>query len=52
MFQDAQKFVQHCDKCQSAGNILRRVEMPQNWNEVCEMFDVFGIDFMGPFPSS
>ncbi|GJV72983.1 reverse transcriptase domain-containing protein [Tanacetum coccineum] len=26
--------------------------MPQNVIQVCEIFDVWGIDFMGPFPSS
>ena len=26
--------------------------MPQTWNQACEVFDVWGIDFMGPFPSS
>ncbi|GJV36857.1 reverse transcriptase domain-containing protein [Tanacetum coccineum] len=26
--------------------------MPQNAIHVCEIFDVWGIDFMGPFPSS
>ncbi|GJZ98790.1 reverse transcriptase domain-containing protein [Tanacetum coccineum] len=26
--------------------------MPQNAIKVCEIFDVWGIDFMGPFPSS
>ncbi|GJV79192.1 reverse transcriptase domain-containing protein [Tanacetum coccineum] len=31
---------------------LTRDEMPQNSIQVCEIFDVWGIDFMGPFPSS
>ncbi|GKF95411.1 reverse transcriptase domain-containing protein [Tanacetum coccineum] len=26
--------------------------MPQNSIQLCEIFDVWGIDFMGPFPSS
>nr|GFA78292.1 reverse transcriptase domain-containing protein [Tanacetum cinerariifolium] len=26
--------------------------MPQNFIQICEIFDVWGIDFMGPFPSS
>nr|GEX18855.1 reverse transcriptase domain-containing protein [Tanacetum cinerariifolium] len=30
----------------------RRDEMPQNSIEVCEIFDIWGIDFMGPFLSS
>ncbi|GJZ08065.1 reverse transcriptase domain-containing protein, partial [Tanacetum coccineum] len=29
-----------------------RDEAPQNYIQVCEIFDVCGIDFMGPFPSS
>ncbi|GJW20170.1 reverse transcriptase domain-containing protein [Tanacetum coccineum] len=32
--------------------ISQRDEMPQNAIQVCEIFDVWGIDFMGPFPSS
>nr|GEV08649.1 DNA-directed DNA polymerase [Tanacetum cinerariifolium] len=32
--------------------ILKRDEMPQNAIQVCEIFDVWGIDLMGPFPSS
>ncbi|GJW69700.1 reverse transcriptase domain-containing protein [Tanacetum coccineum] len=35
-----------------AGNISQRDEMPQNAIQVCEIFDLWGIDFMGPFPSS
>nr|GEW69136.1 reverse transcriptase domain-containing protein [Tanacetum cinerariifolium] len=31
--------------------ISQRDEMPQNSIQVCEIFDVWGIDFMGPFPS-
>ncbi|GJZ25583.1 reverse transcriptase domain-containing protein [Tanacetum coccineum] len=34
------------------GNISQRDEMPQNAIQVCEIFDVWVIDFMGPFPSS
>ncbi|GJS79973.1 reverse transcriptase domain-containing protein [Tanacetum coccineum] len=34
------------------GKISHRDEMPQNAIQVCEIFDVWGIDFMGPFPSS
>jgi len=44
--------VQCCDKCQRTGNLTRPDEMPQNWNQVYEVFDVWGIDFMGPFPNS
>ncbi|GJS34140.1 reverse transcriptase domain-containing protein [Tanacetum coccineum] len=31
------------------GKISQRNEMPQNAIQVCEIFDVWGIDFMGPF---
>nr|GEU80581.1 reverse transcriptase domain-containing protein [Tanacetum cinerariifolium] len=30
---------------------LRKDEMPQYVIQICEIFDVWGIDFMGPFPS-
>nr|GEV29037.1 DNA-directed DNA polymerase [Tanacetum cinerariifolium] len=30
----------------------KRDEMPQNTIQVCEIFDIYGIDFLGPFPSS
>ncbi|KAL4310799.1 hypothetical protein GQ457_01G020300 [Hibiscus cannabinus] len=52
LFKDTHAFVKSCDRCQRTGNISRRNEMPlQNILEV-ELFDVWGIDFMGPFPSS
>ncbi|GJR87962.1 reverse transcriptase domain-containing protein [Tanacetum coccineum] len=34
------------------GKISQRDEMPQNAIQICEIFDLWGIDFMGPFPSS
>ncbi|KAG7528612.1 Ribonuclease H-like superfamily [Arabidopsis suecica] len=52
MFKDAQEFVSKCDSCQRKGNISRRNEMPQSPILEVEIFDVWGIDFMGPFPSS
>ncbi|KAL4366469.1 hypothetical protein GQ457_05G021760 [Hibiscus cannabinus] len=52
LHKDAQLFCQQCDRCQRTGNISKRNEMPlQNILEV-ELFDDWGIDFMGPFPSS
>ncbi|XP_047949019.1 uncharacterized protein LOC125194846 [Salvia hispanica] len=41
-----------CQVCERIGGISRRDEMPQNPIIVCEIFDVWGMDFMGPFPSS
>nr|GFA21460.1 DNA-directed DNA polymerase [Tanacetum cinerariifolium] len=33
-------------------SLTQRDEMPQNSIQACEIFNVWGIDFMGPFPSS
>ncbi|GKD82352.1 reverse transcriptase domain-containing protein [Tanacetum coccineum] len=52
IFRDARKLVQVCDACQRARNISSRDETSQKYIHVCEIFDVRGIDFMGPFPSS
>ncbi|KAG7585659.1 Ribonuclease H-like superfamily [Arabidopsis thaliana x Arabidopsis arenosa] len=53
MFKDAYGFIAKCDPCQRMGNITRRNEMPQTPILEVEVFDVWGIDFMGPFnPSS
>nr|GEZ75297.1 reverse transcriptase domain-containing protein [Tanacetum cinerariifolium] len=35
-----------------SGKVSQRDEMPQNFIQICEIFDVWGIDFMGTFPSS
>nr|GEY11930.1 reverse transcriptase domain-containing protein [Tanacetum cinerariifolium] len=52
IYKDALELVKNCDSCQRQGKISQRDEMPQNSIQVCEIFDVWGIDFMGPFPSS
>ena len=52
LFKDAHSFVVACDRCQRTGNLSRRNEMPLNNILEVELFDVWGIDFMGPFPSS
>nr|GFC02877.1 reverse transcriptase domain-containing protein [Tanacetum cinerariifolium] len=52
IYKNAFKLVKHCDSCQRQGNISQRDEMPQNSIQVCKIFDVWGIDFMGPFLSS
>ncbi|XP_043805302.1 uncharacterized protein LOC122721514 [Manihot esculenta] len=41
-----------CARCQQTGNLGKRSEMPQAPIMVCEIFDIWGIDFMGPFPPS
>ncbi|GJW04698.1 reverse transcriptase domain-containing protein [Tanacetum coccineum] len=52
IYKDAHDLVTRCDTCQRQGKISQRDKMPQNYIQVCEIFDVWGIDFMGPFPSS
>lgn len=52
IFKDAHAFVSSCDKCQRSGNISWKNEMPLNNILVVELFDIWGIDFMGPFPPS
>nr|GEY23975.1 reverse transcriptase domain-containing protein [Tanacetum cinerariifolium] len=52
IYRDAQDLVKNYDVYQRHGKISHRDEMPQNSIQVCEFFDVWGIDFMGPFSSS
>ena len=52
IFQDARKFALTCDACQRSGNISKKDEMLQARILEVEIFDVWGIDFMGPFPNS
>ncbi|GJZ02100.1 reverse transcriptase domain-containing protein [Tanacetum coccineum] len=52
IYRDAHTMIKSCDTCQRQGKISQRDEMPQNAIQVCEIFDVWGIDFMGPFPYS
>ncbi|XP_071912275.1 uncharacterized protein [Coffea arabica] len=52
MYRDAREYVKNCDACQRTGNISRKNEMPLTTFLEVELFDVWGIDFMGPFPSS
>nr|GEW85610.1 hypothetical protein [Tanacetum cinerariifolium] len=52
IYKDAFELVKHYDSCQRQGKVSQRDEMPQNFIQICEIFDVWGIDFMEPFPSS
>ncbi|GKB99511.1 reverse transcriptase domain-containing protein [Tanacetum coccineum] len=52
IYKDAYELVRNYDSCQCQGKISQRDEMPQISIQVCEIFDVWGIDFIGPFPSS
>ena len=52
LFKDAHQFVSTCDKCQRMGNISKKDEPPMHPILKVELFDLWGIDFMGPFPAS
>ncbi|GKB12047.1 reverse transcriptase domain-containing protein [Tanacetum coccineum] len=52
IYRDAHTMIKSCDTCQRQGKISQRDEMPQNAIQVCEIFDVWGINFMRPVPSS
>nr|GFA79732.1 reverse transcriptase domain-containing protein [Tanacetum cinerariifolium] len=52
IYKDAFELVKRCDSCQRQGKVSQKDEMPQNFIQICEIFDVCSIDFMGPFPSS
>jgi hypothetical protein len=47
-----QDFIRRCRACQRHGNINTRDAMPLTNNLQIELFDVWGIDYMGPFPKS
>nr|GEX38414.1 reverse transcriptase domain-containing protein [Tanacetum cinerariifolium]GEX38439.1 reverse transcriptase domain-containing protein [Tanacetum cinerariifolium]GEX42256.1 reverse transcriptase domain-containing protein [Tanacetum cinerariifolium] len=52
IYKDAYDLVKSCNSCQRQGKTSQRDEMPQNVIQVCKIFDVWDIDFMGPFSSS
>jgi hypothetical protein len=41
-----------CERCQKLGSISKRNMMPLNPILIVEIFDIWGIDFMGPFLNS
>ncbi|GJW86173.1 reverse transcriptase domain-containing protein [Tanacetum coccineum] len=52
IFKEAHTLVRVCEACQKTGNISKCDEIPLNNIQVCEIFDIWGIDFMGPFLKS
>nr|GEV17756.1 reverse transcriptase domain-containing protein [Tanacetum cinerariifolium] len=52
IYKDAFELVKRCDSFQRHGKVSQKDEMPQNFIQICEIFNVWGIDFVGPFPSS
>ncbi|XP_012472360.1 uncharacterized protein LOC105789533 [Gossypium raimondii] len=52
MFKDAHEFCQACDHCQRTRNLSKRYEMHLQTILEVELFDVWGINFVGLFPPS
>ena len=52
LFKDAHKKCQGCDRCQRLRKLSRCHMMPLNPILVVDLFDFWGIHFMGPFPVS
>ena len=52
LFKDSHAFCKACDRCQRMGNMSHRDMLPMQPILIIELFDVWGIDFMGPFPQS
>ena len=52
LVKDTIKYCKECLKCQSALNISKRDEMPLQTILEVEIFNLWGIEFMGTFPPS
>jgi hypothetical protein len=52
MYEGTKDFVRRCGACQRHRNINARDAMPLTTNLQIELFNVWGIDYMGPFPKS
>ena len=52
LFKDAHTMCKSCDRCQRVGKLTRRNMMPLNHILIVDLFDVWDINFMGPFPMS
>ncbi|RVW47919.1 Retrovirus-related Pol polyprotein from transposon 17.6 [Vitis vinifera] len=52
LFKDSHIMCRSCDRCQRLGKLTKRNQMPMNPILIVDLFDVWGIDFMGPFPMS
>ncbi|KAL6325915.1 hypothetical protein AAG906_038406 [Vitis piasezkii] len=52
LFKDSHIMCRSCDRCQRPGKLTRRNQMPMNPILIVDLFYVWGIDFMGPFPMS
>jgi len=52
MYEDTKQYITRCGPCQRHENINTRDAMPLTNDLQIELFDVWGIDYMGPFPPS
>ena len=52
LFKDCFEFCKTCARCQQLGGVTKRNMMPLTPILIIEIFDCWGIDFMGPFPPS
>jgi hypothetical protein len=52
MHEDTKRYVASCPEYQRIGNISQRNSMPLRYNLQIDLFDVWGIDFMGHFKNS
>jgi hypothetical protein len=52
IFRDTHAYNSACERCKKMGSIGRRNMMLLNPILIVELFDVWGIDFIGPFPNS
>ncbi|WJZ82853.1 hypothetical protein VitviT2T_002577 [Vitis vinifera] len=52
LFKDGHSMCKGCDRCQRLGKLTRQNMIPLNPILIVDVFDVWGIDFMGPFPMS
>ena len=52
MYDDTKDIIQRCTPCQKHESINIRDAMSLTTNLQLELFDVWGIDYMGPFPKS
>jgi hypothetical protein len=52
MYDYTKEFIRRCKRCQKHGGITTRDAMPLQDNPQVELFDIWGIDFMGPFLKS
>ena len=50
LFKDCFEFFKTCARCQQLGGVTKRNMMPLTPILIIEIFDCWGIDFMGPFP--